>query len=61
MEVAQAGYGKTRKEVRHIAGRVAVDKERRKTSDVSPGWYQRFMQGTHICHIGRVIQRLMLE
>ena len=61
MEVAQAGYGKTRKEVRHIAGRVAVDKERRKTSDVSPGWYQRSCKGTHICQIGRVIQRLMLE
>ena len=26
VEVAQAGYGKTRKEVRYIAGNVAVDK-----------------------------------
>ena len=31
IEVAQAGYGKTRKEVRHIAGRVAVDKKKKDT------------------------------
>ena len=42
--VAQAGYVKTRKQIRNIAGRVAVDKKRRKTLDVSHGWFQRFMQ-----------------
>ena len=44
IEVAQAGCGKTRKEVRSIAGRVAVDKKRRKMTVVSHGWFQRFMQ-----------------
>ena len=43
VEVAQTGYGKTRKQIRNIAGRVAVDKKRRKTPDVSHGWFQRFM------------------
>ena len=44
IEVAQVGYGKTRKEVRNIAGRVAVDKKRKKIPSVSHGWFQRFMQ-----------------
>ena len=43
VEVAQAGYGKTRKQIRNIASRVAVDKKRRKILDVSPGWFGRFM------------------
>ena len=44
IKVAQAGYGKTRKEIRSTSGRVAVDKKRRKTSDasLSHGWFQRF-------------------
>ena len=37
IEVAQVGYGKTRKEVRSIAGRVAVDKGRKDKSTVSHG------------------------
>ena len=37
MEVAQAGYGKTRKEVGHIAGSVAVDKGKKDTPSVSHG------------------------
>ena len=44
IEIAQAGYRKTRKEIRNIIGRVAVDIKRRKIPDVSHGWFQRFMQ-----------------
>ena len=44
IEVAQAGYGKTSKEIRQIAGRVAVDKGRKKTPNVSYGWFHRFLQ-----------------
>ena len=44
VEVAQAGYVKTRKQIKNIAGRVAVDKKRMKTLDVSHGWFQRVMQ-----------------
>ena len=44
IEVAQVGYGKTRKEVRSIAGRVAVDKGRKDKPIVSHGWFQRFLQ-----------------
>ena len=44
VEVAQAGNGKTRKQIRNIAGRVAVDKKRRKTPNVSHEWFQRFIQ-----------------
>ena len=43
VEVAQAGYGKTRKQTRNIASRVVVDKRRRKILDVSHGWFGRFM------------------
>ena len=43
VEAAQAGYGKTRKQIRNIASRVAVDKKRRKIPDVSHGWFGRFM------------------
>ena len=35
IELAQAGYGKTRKEVRHIAGRVAVHKNKKDTSCIT--------------------------
>ena len=34
IEIAQAGYRKTRKEIRNIAGRVTVNKKRRKTPDM---------------------------
>ena len=44
IEIAQAGYRKTRKEIRNIIGRVTVDKKRRKTPDISHGWFQRCMQ-----------------
>jgi len=40
----QAGYGKTRKEVWSIAGRVTVDKGVKDKPVVSNGWFQRFMQ-----------------
>ena len=46
VEVAQAGYEKTRKQIRNIhpvASRVAVDKKRRKILDVSHGWFGKFM------------------
>ena len=44
VEVAQPGYGKTRKQIRYIlASRVAVDKKRRKFLDVSHGWFGRFV------------------
>ena len=41
MEVSQAGYGKTRKEVQR---RVAVDKGVKDKPVVSRGWFQRFME-----------------
>ena len=44
VEVAQAGYGKTRKEVRSVAGMVDVDKGRRSKPIVSEGWFRRFIQ-----------------
>ena len=37
-------YGKTSKEIRQIAGRVAVDKGGKKTPNVSYGWFYRFLQ-----------------
>ena len=43
-EVAQAGYGKTTKQVRNISGRLVIDKKRKKIPSVSHGWFQRFMQ-----------------
>ena len=43
VEVSQAGYGKTRREVRQIAGRVAVDKGKRDKAMVSHGWFKRFL------------------
>jgi len=44
IEFFVTGYGKTRKEVRSIAGRVAVDKGRKDKPIVSHGWFQRFLQ-----------------
>ena len=44
VEVSQAGYGKTRKEVRQITGSVIVDKGSRNKVMVSHGWLKRFLQ-----------------
>ena len=44
IEVSRAGYGKTRKEVKSVAGMVAVDKGRKSKPIVSDGWFRRFMQ-----------------
>ena len=44
VEVSQAGYGKTRREVRQIADRVAVDKGKRDKAMVSQRWFKRFLQ-----------------
>ena len=53
--MAQAGYGKTRKEVRSVAGMVAVDKGRRSKPIVSEGWFRK---GNHICHTeGEILQQ----
>ena len=61
IEVAQAGYGKTRKEVRHITGRVAVDKKKKRHLMYRIGGFKGSCKGIHICHIERVILWLMLE
>ena len=39
IEVSQAGYEKTRKEVKSVAGMVAVDKGKRSKPIVSDGWF----------------------
>ena len=44
IEVSQADYEKTRKEVKSVAGMVAVDKGKRSKPIVSDGWFRRFMQ-----------------
>ena len=44
VDVAKAGYGKTRKEVRHIVGMAAHDKGRIINSQVSHGWFKRFLE-----------------
>ena len=44
VDVAKAGYGKTRKEVRNIAGMAAHDKGKLSDSRVSHGWLKRFLQ-----------------
>jgi len=44
IEVSQAGYGKTRREVRKIAGRVAADKGKSNKAVVSHSWFRRFLQ-----------------
>ena len=44
VDISQAGYGKTRREVRQIAGRVAVDKGKMDKGMVSQGWFKRFLQ-----------------
>ena len=44
VDVTKAGYGKTRKEVQHIAGMAALDKGRIINSQVSHGWFKRFLE-----------------
>jgi len=44
VEVSQAGYGKTKKEVRQIAGSITVDKGSRNKVMVLHGWFKRFLQ-----------------
>jgi len=44
IEVSQAGYGNTRREVRKIAGSVAVDKGKSNKAVASHGWLRRFLQ-----------------
>ena len=44
IDVAKAGYGKTRKEVQQIAGMAAHDKGRIANCQVSRGWFKRFLQ-----------------
>ena len=55
IEIAQAGYRKSRKEIRNIAGRVTVDRKRRKTPDITHGWFQRLCRDIYIYPIRRVI------
>ena len=40
---AEVGYGKTRKEVKHIAEAVAKEKGVLKASRISDGWWRRFL------------------
>ena len=61
IEVAQAGYGKTSKEIRQIAGRVAVDKGRKRHLMYHMDGFTDFCKDSHSCLIGRVILRLMCE
>ena len=42
VEVAQVGYGKTRKQVMHIAEQVARDKSILRGDRISSGWWRRF-------------------
>jgi len=51
VEVSQAGYGKTRREVRQIAGRVAVYKRQRDKAMVSHASLRGFCCGSPTCHI----------
>ena len=44
VKVAQAGYGKTRKQVKSIVEKVAREKQILRSGRVSDGWWQRFMQ-----------------
>lgn len=44
VDVAKAGYGKTRQQVRNIAGMTARDKGKIESSKVSHGWFRRFLQ-----------------
>ena len=59
IEVAQAGYGKTRKEIRYIAGCVAVDKGRKRHLTYRMDGFSDSCKGSHSCLIEKVIQRLM--
>ena len=44
VKVAQAGYGKTRKQVKSIVEKVAREKQILRSRRVSDGWWRRFMQ-----------------
>ena len=45
IDVAKAGYGKNRKQIKSIAEAVARDKGRIKTCNrISDGWFRRFME-----------------
>ena len=52
---AKAGYGKTRKEVRLLAGMAAHDKGRINNSQVSHGWFKRVSVTKSIIRIAEVI------
>ena len=43
VDVAKAGYGKTRKQIKAIAENVAVEKGTIRSKKVSNGWFNRFM------------------
>ena len=43
VDVAKAGYGKSRSEIRRLAENVACDKKVLKHKKISDGWYRRFM------------------
>jgi hypothetical protein len=44
VDVAKAGYGKSRGEIKQIAENVARDKKVLKYTKISDGWYRRFME-----------------
>ena len=44
IEAAQAGYGKTRKQVKGIVENVAQEKNILRSEHVSDGWWRRFME-----------------
>ena len=44
MKFSQAGYGKIKKEVRSIAGRVTIEKGVKDKPVISHGWFETFMQ-----------------
>ena len=44
VEVGQAGYGKTRREIIMLAENVVRDKGMLRGSRVTSGWFQRFME-----------------
>ena len=43
VDVAKAGYGKTRKQIMGLAESVARDKGRMTRVKISDGWFRRFM------------------
>ena len=44
VDVAKAGYGKSRSQIKGIAERVAADKAVLKQKKISDGWFRRFME-----------------